>query len=797
MRKMQLFRCLILFSLCFFGGYMAVAVIPSVIPASYTVTGVEDCPTNCTVPANCTLIIPYGTTARFHGDLEIQGLGVVIVDGGTIRMGEDRRIRIRGLHEPVTPYIGGRLFTSNHALISSIQPNIFYWGGIEAERGGMENDSRGMMLAEKTIIELADFGFTNYDSDDLPDLTSEGGIIAMQCTFRDNRVNHLRIQNAQNIYAVGGTDANETMVTRDVRFTMCTFLYNDYFAYTPSLMVSLINCKPVGFYGCVFRGKDLDFTTTTAIKAVNSGLRVQRYIISPGEPIESPSFKYFRNAINVSNAMEPDRRVFIRNAVISAKNGIYLSGCLNSLIVSNVTESLPDGDHDDFVSLYMKNCTGYRVEANTFKYNVGVVVHQSGTANNMIYRNYIISGVLGIQSIGMNRSVAQPTGLKILCNRMTANTDFHPYDITVMHESSMNDGIHDLQFVEGAGLDPDLSAANRFTQYTGDPGTDANYFLLDGTNLPAQFIYKRFTSIGSEEPIYRNFPNLQTANPNTCPVVNTGALPNPFPFSSFMQQLQVFESQIGQLEAGQGLAAADPEHLSYLLQRHSALIDSVVIPYQDRGYTDSVLLAYQQVTKGGHHYRLMEAAAHASLEQYTDAIGVIDAMSSTYTLSPEEQDQASHLVQMYRVLEWLRLNDNNWVGLPEQDHQLVADFAEDGDLMYAGAIARSLLGRFEGALYEPVYILPGQVAVPQQAQMALSSAEESLYPNPVRDQLQVQLPEAGCRLVLTDALGRRVMDQELPQAYSVIDMQPIHPGIYFAEVYQGSELIIQQKLVKQ
>jgi hypothetical protein len=121
-------------------------------------------------------------------------------------------------------------------------------------------------------------------------------------------------------------------------------------------------------------------------------------------------------------------------------------------------------------------------------------------------------------SIGTNRSPSGASGLKILCNNIKATN----YDIAVMQDTLPNplNGIHNLQYVEGISPSSDRSAANQFLAYDLN-NPYRNYFLDSNTNNLSDFLYKYYSPVALENPVYRTPFTTLTTNPNTCPVHHT------------------------------------------------------------------------------------------------------------------------------------------------------------------------------------------------------------------------------------------------------------------------------------
>jgi len=69
------------------------------------------------------------------------------------------------------------------------------------------------------------------------------------------------------------------------------------------------------------------------------------------------------------------------------------------------------------------------------------------------------------------------------------------------------------------------------------------------------------------------------------------------------------------------------------------------------------------------------------------------------------------------------------------------------------------------------------------------------YPNPVRDILHLQLTGEKNRVVLTDLMGRKVVDRVVPSLYN-LDMGSLQPGIYFITV-ENKQTMLKGKVIKE
>lgn len=736
--------------------------------------------------ANQTVTFTGGIEITITGDLTLQPNSLLIVDGITLKMGTDKRIIV----SHANPY-SSILRIQNGSIVTSISGSGALWRGIEFTGTTTLSGTEGKVEITNSTLQYATCAVNNFAP--ATNGSWNGSIRATGATFLNN-LRCVRLERANSFSTVVGNP--DLALNSLVYFDSCRFETTS--LTPPPDLVYLNNCTAVPFRSCSFLGSDLAYTT--GINAINAGFRVERFNSQDTVSL----FDGLRNGILVFNSLAPAKRPLIRDGRFICRYGINLNGCLSPLIVGN---SFNTGSNNitswDYNCIFLRNCTSYRVEANSLHYDpasdpdgfTGIVVMNSGVANNEIYRNLIGSCNLGIQSIGTNKNTNGTTGLKILCNNIyyTYLDDF--YDISIMADPTvaLNNGVHNNQFMQtGSG---NLSAANRFN-YSYGPGTSGprHYYLEAGTNNNAQFVYRYNSSISAENPIFRNFTNLFTSSNNSCPVHTPGGPLPPFPFSSYISRLQDLEDSIGTLEATSPMTASDSAALDYTLGLHWALIDSTLMRYQDLLSTDSIIMALQPVTKG-YHYQVLLAAAYASKDLYDDAADVLTNISSNYGLSAEEEDQIDHLIEVYDILKWLYENDYDWGNLSETSKGLLYDYSEN-DAMYAGAISRMLIVEYDSREYDPIYIMPDTSTGPISYPFNLSS-DKTIYPNPVKDKLIVNASFEGGTLVIKSIRGETMIASQLKKNTTIVPVTKLSPGIYIVQIIQGNKVLYTRKIVKE
>jgi hypothetical protein len=76
----------------------------------------------------------------------------------------------------------------------------------------------------------------------------------------------------------------------------------------------------------------------------------------------------------------------------------------------------------------------------------------------------------------------------------------------------------------------------------------------------------------------------------------------------------------------------------------------------------------------------------------------------------------------------------------------------------------------------------------------VSKAKNVFYPNPVQNTLFLQLTDLENRIFLTDVLGHKLLDSNVPSNYS-LDMSSFKTGIYFLRV-ENTNGVQQEKIIK-
>lgn len=523
------------------------AIIPSSITGVYTVGTPDNCPTTCTVQSGATLnITGAGTTATFSADITVMPTAKLVLNGATIKMATATRIILVQASNSVDS--GAMLLINGaNALITSVTntPTVgTLWQGIECQGSAWASVHAGAFVGMNGgTIQYATCAYTHYD----PVIGFQDGfgrLYAVNATFKNN----IRCLDVGNTWYMP-TPREDSIAWIGNYAKNCNFILTSDFPYTPPDMVNMYGAGLImhscsfmanNYYATIPANNSNNFNFVNNTTGINSQLSII-WVEKATGAANGSSFSNLKNGLVVQNQYLSYKTIF-SNSYLYCINGVSIDGSYNPLIYGNISNGpTPINDqsvpfiYPPYCSFFLRNCPIYIMEKNEIIYDIssvqtgfsGIVVMNSGDADNEVYRNSINAGSVGITSIGTNRSSTGETGLKILCN---TSVDREAGIIVMNDPSGTNpvNGVHNLQYVDLGNPANDRSAANIFSRSYTIPYYDV--FLETGTNDPSLFLYKYDAANATyENPIYSTPFTIQTANTNTCPAHNTRSTQNTLP----------------------------------------------------------------------------------------------------------------------------------------------------------------------------------------------------------------------------------------------------------------------------
>lgn len=290
----------------------------------------------------------------------------------------------------------------------------------------------------------------------------------------------------------------------------------------PIHFVNMNSVKGIQFKGCHFENSGIN-GIGSGIYSYNSAFSVDEYCQSQVYPCSSyvitDFLKLDYGIYMLGSASTLTAR--IENCEFRNNNtGIYASGIIGLKINHNLF--VPDPVNSSNINntilggLYLDGCTLYKVEENTFISNstfgetgikVGMVINNSGSDNNYVYRNNFNNLDYGAHAQNKNRSIDGLTGLQFRCNVFTNCKS----DISVKSIKSYQ-GIRTSQ--GQPGNNPTDPAGNLFSNLT-TPG----YWSINNEASPINY-YHHIRNLTPPNPWYPDY------------VFNVTRIGDPVPYSS-------------------------------------------------------------------------------------------------------------------------------------------------------------------------------------------------------------------------------------------------------------------------
>jgi hypothetical protein len=338
-------------------------------------------------------------TVKPSSEPRFQGGGKLIIDGGDLNAINDdelwKGIEVHGLpdYDQTDRTIYGEL----------IQGQVVIHNG-----GKIQNARIGIMASGFTHGGIGEYGHTG------------GFIYADSGYFINNKI------------AVQFDPYNHSNISR---FQRCNFLtigeLMDESA-SQTYFVKLLGVNPVTFIGCTFQNtrgsNEVHFSNRgTGIFSENSGFYIDAYCLGQVYPCTHNRNSIFQGLTRGIYAMNSgsSRTIFLNDALLFDNyQALYLSGFTGISAVNILSNKFRNGrDTTWSYGMYLNECSGFHVEDNEFyeqgvtPMTIGLIVNNSGTSSNEIYRNTFHNLRFATLSQNNNRNYNPPLHLGGLCYR--------------------------------------------------------------------------------------------------------------------------------------------------------------------------------------------------------------------------------------------------------------------------------------------------------------------------------------------------------------------------------------------
>ncbi len=367
---------------------------------------------------------------------------------------------------------------------------VYVYGNNNYSQSGQDVYEQGRCYLENTEIENAISGITNYGSP-YYNSSDHGGIIkAIDVTFKNCRIS-TDLRNYQNM-----VNGNELPIRCE--FYNCHYIWDNDFRFIDDIenpVVYLDHVFRVKFSGCEFTNTHPGLFSPpnnhyrkAAIYADQASINISRGCTGPppyafntdGSCIsgDEPSLI---EGFNYGIVLRAGAGSSVTKTTFRCYRGLWAYKAMPFRLTQNNFQMLPinlapyAGQTDPAggpmwnipYGAYIDHTPGFWIEGNTFNIasgtpSAGLFVRNSGSNYNQIYRNTFSNNQFGLVAYDENRGPDYNKGLKILCNTYSNNTADNWVLSTTNPPYSEYWGISPYQGVPPVGIEPGISAGNKF-----------------------------------------------------------------------------------------------------------------------------------------------------------------------------------------------------------------------------------------------------------------------------------------------------------------------------------------------
>jgi hypothetical protein len=656
-------------------------------------------PATCVYDPNGTITISSDETwTNEHyvtSDIEIEP-GVTLTVKGKVYMASAARIFVKNGNGTV---FGGKLIVNGGKLTTkcndfwlgvevwgnpNYRQNYMYQGSVQVTNGGtIENAAIGVLSGARLTVTPLTF-----------DYSKAGGMVyGTNGVFKNNKV--------------GVQFIDCLPIPGNPRFTLCQFLTTptifDISQFRSFIVAS--NIGSVGAYGCNFINSYSSDPHGTGISATGTGVYVGAQCTAQIQPCPEASmthsvFTNLSRGIYGINGASPHGVSVSRTDFTGVTSGIYLSG-FSSPGITISTFNVPGtlGGIQPMTppyGLYLDNCTGYHVEGNEF-YSVdptpssaGLIINNSGTADNEVYRNKFTNLRYGSAAQDVNKHPTDGiTGLCFVCNTYKSTDGEIVVTRSSTYSRSMGISEYQHQYLNGANIPP----FNLF--YINYAATHYDIY-----NNCWSFTYPYSLSV----PVPMNYTYQPIHYYNITPIQVGGS------FSGFC---------LSKLDNG----GASPDKTDAAISGNSS---------SDGEYLGIVAQLQEKKTLRS-CFEL--AALYLEHGEVTSADNMVRSIPSVVSLSNDDNKEFQDFREVFSVYRDLRTQKMSFFDLSDaQTEKLKGIMVKNGNL--SGAYARNLLIAGNKIAYTEPFIPP--VFEEKSQEMAVGSTDFKVYPNPASDVFTVR-----------------------------------------------------------
>ena len=759
-------------------------------------------------------------TKKFRQNVIIPSGVTLTLSNATFEMKENKSIIIN---------VGGKLVVDNSTITNSSYCPDKMWNGIYVVGNSYQQqlaaNQGSLEIKNNSLIENAEWGIITWNGYDYG--TSGGIVKCSNSTFHNNG-------RAVEIYPYTNHDANNNECGNVSYLKNCNFTIDDnnIFAssnatYTYMIKMSAVN--GISIRGCHF--SDIRTGSPTrgiAIYLAGAGVNIKPSCSFGDYTINMPcicmgesrnTFSGFTKGISVLNTGSNYTINVFKTDFENCRQSVY------SYAVNNYHVTLSDfnmncsGIFSDPYGIYSEYSTGYKIEGNDFyttytanpnEYgSIGVLMDNSGTDANSIYRNTFDKLTIGVGSTTNNNS------LQVLCNEFSnsflADVVVNPSISPTQGSSSESAG---NKF--SSGCYNFVSSSSNITYYHNGANNSSNeycpYNSINVTKVP------NITANECESTIC-----IVPIFPPINPPINPKSSPASDDITLYESLQQEYDSRLAEYDAaGYGFLLenfdeedADIVALARLKQDTLITIHRAMAEIANRNI-DAILqdtLVFDREALNGWYNRINTQTAKYSLVnsyfevgEYALARQELASIPQRFALTTDELAEYDNFCQYQSLRESVYASGRNYAQFTETEIAELQTIAERNTGV-SSAYANSVLCFFYDICRDEELDLDFDIDAPMNSKSTTAVAESDaeqlaiyVYPNPADEELNIllnSLPEGRTTIEFHDVTGRLVLSEEIKGNSTSINISSLRQGVYMYRIVNGDNVIARDRIVKE
>ncbi|MDR1345891.1 MAG: S8 family peptidase [Bacteroidales bacterium] len=496
---------------------------------------------------------------------------------------------------------------------------------------------------------------------------------------------------------------------------------------------------------------------------------------------------------------------YVNHAIFDGNSsGAMVSGINNFEIIQSTFNTYPfvQSSIGYYCGILSRNCTGYHIEANRFttenlnRYS-GMLIFDSGTADNLIYRNSFSDMENGVFISGQNGTDigSNDHGLQCFCNYFGKNY----YDIFLQESAT----IKIKQGIPSQGADNEFYYTVINSIYSGGPQY-ITYHFSDGIYFTPVFPTLTYVSLA---------PN---ATPNDCvPTVCASAdmLADVDTYITLQEQYDVLAEEwknSGYQEILLNVAPYSPELIAAALQIQNQMdaISNTMRKIADANISKLLNEPVDNLNELQKWYSIIRtpiakyllAEVYFQLGDVNNAEATLSLIPTMFNFSDFEMEEHHNYLRFKDLKINVQISSRTWEELTE------AEIAELQTLATAthgrsASMAQGVLCFFYGICedYNGMEERKLQYSNSNLKPQSTNAADNVfLFPNPTSGSIELSSGENEMtHIAIYDLVGRPIFSKEINSTHTKLDIANLEKGVYLIRIYLNNNHIINKKVIKQ